>query len=171
MKKDKEMSVKDSINFVRKLFQTSKKPLRDLSPGDLITFSYNAKDKTRVFDRTPMVLILGVNSKYVLGINFHWCPLRIRKKLVRGLNTLRDDKTKKLSRINYKKFKILAKSLMVYPIIRLYIKGRMSSRGVLIPTEHLDAAVLIKSETFTGGISAEKLYSLALKGKLGKLKV
>ena len=65
------------------------------------------------------------------------------------------------------------KGIGLYPVIRLYIKNRISAKGVIIPDSMLIQAAKMKSETFTGGkVSSTTLWSRAVqKAKTAKRKL
>ena len=50
----------DSLKMYRELVKTSVKPLvdKDFATGKMVSFAYNAKDKTQVWDNTPLIIVL-----------------------------------------------------------------------------------------------------------------
>jgi hypothetical protein len=48
------------------------------------------------------------------------------------------------------------------PVIRLYIFSRISRRGVVVPPEYWLQSARLRSESFSGGYSAEVLYKKAV---------
>lgn len=160
-----ELTVKQSLEYVRELM---KKPSNirkaDLQPGNVLFYKYDAKDKTQVYDKTPLVLVLRVSRTYMLGLNLHWLPYQKRAWLVDQMLRISkfDMKRGKKIRFTYEDFKPLQKSVHYQPCIRLYIRKRISERGVLIPPQDLKTAVKLRAETFTGGKrSAQEMYRLA----------
>lgn len=165
----KGLSPKESINFVKKMLKTRTKKLtlKDFEPGSLLMYRYNARDRENTFDATPLVLVLRRSRGYVLGLNLHWAPVPLRVILVKKIlqmNT-RNIKAGKKLEFSYKDLKGFIKKIGFAPVIRLYIKNRISETGVVIPPEHLMDAARTKTETFTNGrISAETMYRKAIKG-------
>ncbi len=165
----KGLSAAESIKFVKDMLKTKSKKLtlKDFEPGSLLMYRYNAKDKDNTYDATPLVIVLKTSRRYVLAANFHWSPIPLRIILVKKIlqmNTKNIKAGKKLE-FDYKTLKSFLKKIGFAPVIRLYIKNRISETGVLIPPEHLMNAARTKSETFTNGrISAEELYKKAIAG-------
>lgn len=165
----KGLNAKESFEFVKKMLQTKKQKLtlKDFEPGKLLMYKYNAKNKEETFDATPLVLVLKYSRRYVLGINFHWAPIPLRIILVKKILNMnkRNIKEGKALDFSYKDLKPFLKRIGFAPIIRVYLKNRISELGVIIPPEHLMDAARTKSETFTNGkVSAEELYKRAIAG-------
>jgi hypothetical protein len=162
-----EMTAKQSIEFVKNLFKIKKTLSNsDFKPGSIITFNYNAKDKTQTYDKTPLVMILRRNGSHTLAINFHWAPVSMRVMLIniilkKNKGNIRKGRPLEFS---YNELKPLLKRMGFAPIIRKYINNRISSKGAVIPTSELMQAAKLKSETFTKGkMSAGQLYKKATK--------
>lgn len=153
----------NSLQLVKNLIKTSMKSTKSsIAVGRILMFSYNAKDATKRYDATPLVIVLKFSKSYVLGINFHWCPIPLRVGLVKWIfkrNKLQIQRNKPLE-LTYQDLKRIIKSRAYRPIIRLYIVKRMSNRCVRIPYEHMDQIVKTKSETFVGA-DENTLYKLA----------
>lgn len=150
--------LKERINLQSKHFQ----------PGNVIFSSYNAKDKTQTYDKTPLALILRRGQKYTLVLNFHWVPLKMRITLIKHIIALNKNNIKKnkLMEFNYAQIRPMLKTLGYAPCIRLYINGRMGKVGVVIPPERLIEIARLRAETFTNGqYSAKELYDKARKSR------
>ena len=150
----KELTPKESMEMLKNLVKKSKVPIqKHLKPGALITFVYDAKDKTQKYDKTPLVMVLSTTSKYMLGANFHWLPTSKRQVLVQYIIDKNKNRIRKKLPINmtYKSIRAAMKNIGAFPVVRLYIRGRMSSNGVRIPDELLMQAAKMKTETFTKG--------------------
>lgn len=165
MARNFEMSRQDSDAYVRELMKNPK-PLknRDFRPGTLLFYRYDAKDKTQTYDNTPLVLVLGQNGRYMLGLNFHWLPYQKRLWLVDRILKHSKQEVQRNSRLRftYEDFKPLMRSVHFQPCIRLYIKRRISRNGVIIPPSELVNATKLKAETFTNGrYSQAQLYQMA----------
>lgn len=162
-----EMTVKQSNDYVRELLKKPKgfKP-NDFLPGTLLFYQYDAKDKTQMYDKTPLVLVLGTKRGYMLGLNFHWLPYQKRLWLVDRVLEHSKSEIRKKNRIRftYQDFKPLMKSVHYQPCIRVYIRRRISPRGVVIPISELKQAARLRAETFTGGkYTAQQLYQMQRK--------
>lgn len=161
----KEMSKKESYDKVKELLKKQETLSRSkLIPGSIVFTSYDAKDKTQTYDRTPLIFVLGVSRGYVLGINFHWLPLAHRLYLIKHIK----DKNKTNIRLgrpmefSYKELKPMLRRFGYAPCIRLYINHRLAKRGTIIPIDQLDEVARLKAETFTQGkYSAAELYRMA----------
>ena len=168
MAKTKELTPSQSINMFKEFYKKGKKSLKqkDFRPGTLIAYMYNAKDKEMTYDRTPLVLVLKRSRGYTLCINFHWAPVPLRVILVKKIISLnkRNIKLNKELEFDYKTLKPFLKRIGFSPVIRLYINNRISSSGIIIPSDQLMNAARMKTETFTKGkYTAEQLYLMALK--------
>jgi len=167
--KIKELSIPQSKKAARDLLIRERKRITsaDFKPGNLIFTRYNAKDKTRVFDKTPLALVLRRNSHHTLVLNFHWLPMNMRINLVKVIIKMNAQNIKNNKRLefDYRQLKPLLKRYGYAPVIRLYINSRIGSLGVVIPPERLLEVAKLKTETFTGGVSANKMYANAKKYK------
>lgn len=138
---------------------------KNLEVGRILMFRYNAK-LPKSYDATPFAIILSVSKSYALGINLHWCPIKLRLSLInwifkRNKNNIKSNKPLSLT---YDDLRNVLKSKAYRPIIRVYIIKRMSKNCVKIPYENMEQIAKTKSETFIG-VSENKLYSLARKSK------
>ena len=150
----KELTPKESIEMMKNLMKTSKVNIQnELKPGNLVTFMYDAKDKTQIYDKTPFVMVLSTTSKYLLGVNFHWLPVTRRAILVDYIlkkNQINIRKKQPLQ-ISYKDIRMAIKNIGAFPVVRLYIRARMSPQGVKVPDELIMTAAKMRTETFTAG--------------------
>jgi len=173
MRKIKELTPQESLDTVRGLLKRKRKigqlSRSNLKPGHLIFSEYNAKDKENTYDRTPLVLILRINKKHTLGLNFHWIPFSMRVNLVKRIIDMNavNIRNRKALQFNYGQLKPMLKSLGYAPCIRLYINNRFNRNGVVIPPYKLMEMARLKTETFTKGrYSAGQMYAMArAKGK------
>ena len=150
----KELTPKESMEMLKNLLKNSKVPIQNhLKSGNIVSFVYFAKNNEENFDRTPLVMVLSTNSKYMLGCNFHWLITSKRQILVQYILDKNKNRIRKglPIQITDKSLRAAMKNIGAYPVIRLYIRGRMSSTGVKIPDELLMQAAKMKTETFTQG--------------------
>ena len=54
-------------------------------------------------------------------------------------------------KVKYKDIREAVKRIGAFPVVRLYIRGRISQQGVKIPDDMLMQAAKLATETFTGG--------------------
>jgi len=154
MKLSKELTPKESMEMLKNLIKKNKVPIqKHLKPGNIITFVYDAKYDKENYDRTPLVMVLSTTSKYMLGVNFHWMKVSYRTTLVQYILDKNKNRIRKKLPIQmtYKSIRAAMKSIGAFPVIRLYIRKRMSPTGVKIPDELLMQASKMKTETFTKG--------------------
>lgn len=162
------MSPSQSMKYVQDLLKTKRQLLKnnDFIPGKIMIYNYAAKDITQTYDRTPLVLVLRRNNTHTLCINIHWCPQPLRIVLVKKIISVnrKNIKDNKPLQFDYQQLKPFLKRIGFAPIIRLYINKRISSSGVIVPSDQLMNIARTKTETFTQGkYSAEELYYKALK--------
>lgn len=173
-RKIKELTPKQSLEQVKSLLKRKRRMSgRDLKPGHLIFTSYDAKDKTQTYDRTPLVLILRINKSHTLGLNFHWIPFSMRINLVKTIIKMNEKRIKhrKPLKFSYDDLKPMLKSLGYAPCIRLYINKRFGKQGVIIPSHQLMEIAKLRTETFTQGrYSASQMYQRAKKAGRKKYK-
>lgn len=168
----KHSDVKSAIDMFKEILKAPPIVINasKLIPGKMLFYKYNAKDKTQKYDKTPLVIVLGVSKNYVLGLNFHWYPSGIRKVFVHWLFKMYRKKKGSDFIINYRSIKPMLIKLGAAPVIRLYIRKRISQYGYEVPQDLWETAVNLPSESFTGGISAEKMYTQKVKDYKSKKK-
>lgn len=152
----------DSVTLVKNLIKTKMQPTRkNLEVGRIVMFRYNAKTKAP-YDATPFAIVLSVSKSYMLGINLHWCPIKLRLSLINWIfkRNKQNIKNNKPLSLTYDDLRNVIKSKAYRPIIHLYIIKRMSKKCVKIPYENMEQIAKTKSETFIG-TSENKLYKLA----------
>ena len=120
-------------NFKRKY--THKKTVQRLAAGNLLTFTYNALDNTKKFDRKPLIISLGRskgNSKRLLGLNLHWMPENQRVLLASLIVEMLD---KKGGVLEYNDVKPLIRKFDGKPILRMYAIHRISQKVIEMPKD------------------------------------
>jgi hypothetical protein len=138
---------------------------QDFLAGNLLFYRYDAKFKENTYDKTPLVMVLRRSKGYMLGLNFHWIPVPLRLTLMKLILMINKDNIKRGNpiHVSYQMLKPFILKMGLVPVIRLYIFSRISRRGVVVPTEYWLQSAKLRSESFSGGYSAEKLYSMAVK--------
>ena len=122
----KKETKKASRSFIKdfKRKYTDKKTVDKFNPGTLLNFHYNALDKTKKFDKNPLILCLGFAkprgvikaNKYVYGLNLHWLPQNQRVLLASLVVEMLNKKNDKLE---YDDIKPLLKKFEGSPILRM----------------------------------------------------
>lgn len=163
-----QLNKKESQKAIKKLMARSKVVSinRDFKPGNIIFISYDAKYKDKIYDKTPMFMVMARSRGYTLGLNFHWIPFTMRIWLIQYIikqnkNNIRNNKPVSF---NYRKLKPLLKKLRYAPCIRLYINSRFKRRGAIIPIEYAKEVAEINPASFTG-VPAEVIYKKILRGQ------
>lgn len=163
---------KESMERARKFMKT-KGNLKaitadDFKPGNLLFLKYNAKDKSKVYDRNPLVMIMYRKGRHTLGLNFHWLPFIMRVELIRLIFSRNVSRVKNRKPIvfNYGELKGFLKKRGYAPCIRKYINARFSKTGYKVPNSQLLGFARLNMMMFTGGMSTEEVYAKACKKQL-----
>ena len=154
----------NTLALVQKLIKTKlTATTKNLRPGNWLFFRYNAKDKTLLYDATPCIFVLSVSPGYVLGLNWHWMPKAIKISMLRYIlkSNKQNIKESKPLQFSYAQAKSLIRKMVFRPVVRLYIKKRISSRSLVIPNENIKEIALADYSTFVNGISSEEMYKKA----------
>lgn len=123
-------------------------------PGMMYSFYYDPKHKQTLpyYDTYPLVVILELNSKGILGLNLHYLPLEIRqkffysallnkrsnKRFIRGDAELNEETFFKIS---YDYLKSTRKAKAFRPCIKQYLTPNIKGRIVHIPAPEWERAV------------------------------
>lgn len=172
-----EYSPKESMRRARKFMATkgNLRPLKDndFKSGNLLFLKYSAKDKTRIYDKNPLIMVLVHNSKHTLGLNFHWLPYNMRIELIRLIYSLNysNVKNRKPLKFSYDDLRAFLKKRGYAPCIRKYInKGQngvgFSKIGYKVPNSQLLGFARLNMMIFTGGLSTQQVYALAKNKKI-----
>lgn len=135
--------------------------------GQILHYVYNPKykDSLPFWDQYPTIIVLNQNSRYVLGLNIHFVPTAIRKKIIHFLlkKNVHNIKKGKPIQASYLLFKSLLRKLNATICIRKYIKIRMSNNCV-VPTSYesyIDSAIKLNTKKIYG-MSQDAIYKLLL---------
>ena len=156
----------DEINLLNWFKDKFKKSVNKISvnrirKGNFYSFNYESKlyanDKLPYYDETPLIICLGKNGQYVLGLNLHYVPIKNRKRVINRLQKLYSkewDANKTLPNITWNKLRVELKYTNF--MVKLYIKDRMD-KVIKLENNEMEKAISIPSSNFIG-ISAEKLW-------------
>lgn len=161
-------------NLMKKNLQNLK--ASDLMSPNMVFMRYSAKlaDKI-VFDKCPLAIILRSSRSRLLGLNLHWCPVPLRRiliKLIFKMNA-KNIKQNKPFQLDYRTVKPLLSQLGLLNIvttkiangkrvsnscIRQYIKNRIARRGLVIPPEYWLVAANLDASNFTDGYDPRNIF-------------
>ncbi len=152
-------SFKLLLNSQLKMFEA-----KDFHAHNMLFYRYDAKDKDNIYDKSPLVFVLRKSKGYVLGLNLHWCSTPQRLILIKYILQMNKQNIRQNLPLNitYAILKPVIQKLGLSSVIRLYIFSRISRRGLVVPPEFWMQAAKLKSESFSGGYSADQLYKMAL---------
>ena len=150
------------MNYIKK---NAKKIFRDIKKefmqpkskskfqaGNLIAMNYNAKDTTRKYDRTPLIICLGWSQNpkhrhtHLFGLNLHWMPMKDRVMIASFFTELNDKK----GGIEYKDIKPFMHKFKDSPVLRQYIYNNISGKVIVMPKDQFLVAASVPSETWMG---------------------
>ena len=103
-----------------------------MKAGEFYTFEYDSKlydsKQLNFFDERPVILVVSKSSKYVLGLNMNYLPIRQQKRLVKRLKSRYPKQwgtNKTLPNISWD----VVKKEVDYneTMVHLYIKNRLTS--------------------------------------------
>jgi len=142
-------NAKNIINNIKKEFM-SKKSTDLIKPGNMLTYNYNAKDKSVIFDKRPLGICLGW-SKQTKGnfylLNFHHLPMKDRVFIASFFVELNK---KRNGSLIYNDIKPFMKKFGNSVVLRQYIYNRVSNRVIHIHDnqQFLTAAAIDTSDWF-----------------------
>jgi hypothetical protein len=136
------------------IYETQSKKLPAF-PGQLITFKYMPKDTRSlpIYDEFPLILTLSIDTKSILGLNFHYLkPLHrvmFMNELYKYLGTRFDEPI-----IDVDYTMLMKKTPLMYykPCIRRYLFKNVSQRISIIPQEEWELALFLPTEKFTSHV-------------------
>lgn len=137
------------------------------TPGTMLFYSYNPKDQDSPYDKTPLILVIASNKTHLLGINFHWAPVEIRKKILRIFMNANKTNIKRNNPLELTKAMSREMYRLCKPIFRKYIIKRISRRGAVIPHTEMGYVINLRAENFIG-IDSNTAFKLAYKKLKGK---
>lgn len=164
-----QYDIKETQKILKNLF--SNKSLRQkrdsLKSGSLFIGVYKAKNQSDTYDKRPFVLILKQNKSHIMGLNFHYLPVKHRVTLIKVILKMNESniKNKKPLHFSYEQVKPFLKKFGYAPCIRLYIRKRISSEVVKIKSEELLPMSKLNTAIFTNGVKPEQIYKMKLKNK------
>lgn len=130
--------------------------------GKFYMFSYLAKHRNTLpyYDRFPLVLVLSVypQDEYLIGLNFHYLPLKIRARLFKSilmfLNNKNWDETTKF-KVSWQLMKSLSTSPLIYPAVKRYNFEQLRSRYIVVEEDEWDIVSMLPTHIFKGAAITE----------------
>ena len=135
--KDIKRSAKNIVKHLRQNASDKKEWARVAKPGAMIQYKYNAKDKTKKFDKQPLIISLGPskqNKGNYYGINIHWLPVKDRVSIASFFIEL---KKKRKGKLTYNDIKPFLSKFKNHPALRQYIFKRVGNRVIYINDDEL----------------------------------
>ena len=149
-----ELSDGKEESLIRELKRTSD---IDTIPrvGKFYMFSYLPKHRATLpyYDRFPLIIVLRINykEKYMLGLNMHYLPLKIRarffKSILMFLNNKKWDETTRF-RVTWDLLKTLSTSPLIYPAIKRYNFEQLKSRFIHVEEDEWDIVLMLPTHIF-----------------------
>lgn len=164
VKKINPFSKKDGKEVIKRLLETKidiNKEIKkkNIDDGTILFFEYEAKDQTMIFDQKPLIIVFGISNGYVLGLNFHWIPMKARKTLIEYIIkiNIKNNSIKVPLEFKYKDFKKMLKIPDFRLATRIYIRNRMSKNGVIIDPKYLLDIAQLSIEHFSDKIDIDRI--------------
>lgn len=161
---------RESINWLRKMAQAVTRMrmpqaalnnrLGDSSPvGKMIMFNYDPKlkDKLPYYDTFPLVMVLAVGPKHMLGLNFHYLTPERRARLLDFFyhNAIKNSKDgiispNSVSTLTYSDIKALASDRLIKPTIKKYLYDHMVTKPVVVNPEEWPVVIFLPTARWVG---------------------
>ena len=154
--KDKAKAVGKSAKAIYKKIVADfaqSKSQEKFQAGNMIAFSYKAKDAKKRYDQKPLIICLGwsqnkkLSKTHFFGLNMHWMPMKDRVALAGFFAALSARK----KGVTYDDIKPFMSRFKGHPILRMYIYKNVSGKVIEMPREHFLTAAAIPSEVWMGG--------------------
>lgn len=121
--------------------------------GRTYMFQYDAKykDELPYWDRFPLVIVLDIGKKHVLGLNLHYIAPKTRAVILARLYDIAsskvfDERTK--LKLTYGMVKSISKWKLLKPCIKKYLKTNFRSKFVHVDFDNLEQAIFLPVEQF-----------------------
>lgn len=140
--------IKDNTIFTNKSIANKK-----IIPGSILLYDYDPKDKSQVYDYRPLIIVMNISKKYVLGCNLHWITLKERLEILKllavyNLRHGNSDNPKHLL-FTYELLKFYMQPYQKkFKCVRLYLRNRISKKCALIPPRNILDVARLKYEDF-----------------------
>lgn len=130
--------------------------------GKFYMFSYLAKHRNTLpyYDRFPLIIVLSINPKeeYMIGLNMHYLPLKIRatlfKSILTFLNNKKWDDTTKF-KISWQLLQTLSTSPITHAAVKRYNFSQLRSKFIIVEEEEWDIVLMLPTHQFKGATVAD----------------
>lgn len=175
---NKRIPLKEELKLVKWIKDKLKKGIDKIKAintraGGFYTFEYeskwydifdvNGQRKLEYYDAQPIILLLGKNGKYSLGLNFHYLPPDVRKRVFDRLKVRYKEQWKSNKILPNLQWNNIKKEVSYADfMVHLYINNNIGKISRVKNTE-LDKVIHLPSEKFIGISSSEVWKKLGLK--------
>lgn len=145
----------------RRLFKDKDMVVDAIRPGDMYFAVYDPiwKEKLPVYDTFPLILPWDVfkhtnGYTYVMAINLHYLPPRLRLEAYRALLTVRSQKRYRKGvkfKISWQILQALSKSKLFEHSVKMYRIDHFKSKFVKIPPKSWEMAIFLPTAQFKKG--------------------
>jgi hypothetical protein len=167
-------------NFWKKYAERNIRPglSKNIIPGKIYFFNYDSKmyeeGRLAYYDQFPIILVLNVDSKYILGLAFHYLPRTMRTYFIKKIIFANFKLLKKEAPVNLPYKDIKDATNLWYKegvaIIRKYIRRRIKSNIVELPWREWYNAMATEGAQWIDITAAEvykdTLYHLHRSGRI-----
>jgi hypothetical protein len=124
-------------------------------PGQIITFKYIPQQNLTlpIYDEYPLILTLDIDSRSILGLNFHYLKPLHRVLFMSELYKYIGKRFEEpVIRVDYEM--LMKKTPLMYykPCIRRYLFKNVSQQISTIPQEEWELALFLPTEKFTSRV-------------------
>jgi len=124
---------------------------------EFTTVKGKKKRRLEYYDEQPLILMISKGGGYMLGVNFHYLPPKVRERVLTQLKKRYKSNFDDNKQLTNLKWKNIAKQLSYSDImVKLYIEKNISSI-VKIKNTEMEKMIDLPSEKFIG-ISSKKLW-------------
>lgn len=129
-------------------------------PGQLVLYGYNpkTKDKLPYYDTMPLILVTSITEHGWFGINFHYCPPRIRTWILGQMYEISSRKTiieRDRIKLSWKLAQSVAATVgstkWLEHSIKQYLSSHVMSKPLVIDAHYWDMMVYLPLARFKKG--------------------
>lgn len=123
--------------------------------GKIMWMEYDPKDKVHIWDRKPLIVVLGINANYLFGLNVHWLTIDERIKLIDyivSLNRTKKNTIRTPLQFTYTQMvKFVEQNPGYERVYHLYIRKRIGPKAVQIHPKYFIDIARMNLEDFKQG--------------------
>ena len=134
--------------------------------GHMYAYKYDPKTKDSLpfWDEYPLVIPIGYYPNGILGLNVHYLPPILRRKIIDILKedfTIAEKDENKYLKISYSKLQAVSRISFFSPCIKRYLLSHVKSQPVRIPFGEWENAVALQVPKWRGASSHEVYKALS----------